>query len=92
MAIECRHCGGTGTCTTGQDGVSCESCAGKAREGVFPFWPRKLSSLKGLPCGKCDGAGDLEKPRVVISVVNRACARNSNHCSRSFDLCGDSGD
>jgi hypothetical protein len=60
MAIECRHCGGTGTCTTGQDGVSCESCAGKAREGVFPFWPRKLSSLKGLPCGKCDGAGDLE--------------------------------
>ncbi len=60
MAIDCRHCDGTGTCSNGEDGHSCASCAEKAREGPFPFVKRKLSSTKGLPCGSCQGYGDIE--------------------------------
>jgi hypothetical protein len=60
MSIECRHCDGTGTCTTGENGVSCDSCVNKAKEGVFPFWSKTIASSKGLPCGSCQGAGDIE--------------------------------
>jgi hypothetical protein len=60
MAIECRHCGGTGTCSTGDNGASCDSCVEKARESGFPFMKRKIESKKGLPCGSCQGFGDVE--------------------------------
>jgi hypothetical protein len=60
MAIDCRHCEGKGTCSTGNDGDSCDSCAEKAREGAFPFTKKKIDSKKGLPCGSCQGYGDLE--------------------------------
>ncbi len=60
MAIECRHCDGTGTCSTGENGNSCDSCVGKARESSFPFMKKKIDSKKGLPCGSCQGHGDIE--------------------------------
>jgi hypothetical protein len=60
VAIECRHCGGTGTCSTGENGNSCDSCAEKAREGFFPYTKKKIASTKGLPCGSCQGYGDVE--------------------------------
>jgi hypothetical protein len=60
MAIECRHCDGTGTCSNGENGNSCDSCAEKAREGSFPFLKKKIVSTKGLPCGSCQGYGDVE--------------------------------
>jgi hypothetical protein len=60
MAIECRHCDGTGTCSNGEDGNSCASCAEKASEGPFPFKKKKIDSMKGLPCGICQGYGDVE--------------------------------
>jgi hypothetical protein len=60
MAIDCRHCDGKGTCSTGENGKSCDSCAEKAREGAFPFTKKKIASPKGLPCGSCQGYGDIE--------------------------------
>jgi hypothetical protein len=60
MAIECRHCDGTGTCANGENGNSCDSCVEKAREGSFPFIKKKIVSAKGLPCGSCQGYGDIE--------------------------------
>ncbi len=61
MAIECRHCDGTGTCSNGETGNSCDSCAEKARESPFPFMKKKIVSTKGLPCGSCEGYGDVER-------------------------------
>ena len=73
MAIECRHCDGTGTCSNGENGNSCASCAEKAREGAFPLIKKKLSSTKGLPCGTCRGYGDLEayhwQTQSIISPI-----------------------
>ncbi len=60
MAIECRHCNGTGTCSNGENGNSCDSCAEKAREGSFPFAKKNIVSTKGLPCSSCQGYGDIE--------------------------------
>src|SRR3954465_7447939 len=60
MAIECRHCGGTGTCSNGENANSCDSCVAKAREGPFPLIKTKIVSTKGLPCGCCQGYGDIE--------------------------------
>src|SRR5688572_12129278 len=60
MAIECRHCGGTGTCSNGETGNACDSCAEKARDGSLPFMKKKIVSTKGLPCGSCQGYGDVE--------------------------------
>jgi hypothetical protein len=60
MAIECRHCDGTGTCSNGENGNSCDCCAEKARESSFPFLKKKIVSTKGLPCGSCEGYGDVE--------------------------------
>ena len=60
MAIECRHCDGTGTCSNGENGNSCDSCAEKAREIFFLFMKKKIVSTKGLPCGTCQGYGDVD--------------------------------
>src|SRR2546428_13389293 len=60
MAIECCHCDGTGTCSNGENGNSCDSCSEKAREASFPFMKKKIVSTKGLPCGSCQGYGDVE--------------------------------
>lgn len=60
MAIECRHCDGTGTCSNGENGNSCAACAEKARAGQLPFMKNKIVSTKGLPCGTCQGYGDVE--------------------------------
>jgi hypothetical protein len=60
MAIECRHCVGTGTCSTGESGHSCDSCAAKARGSPLPFLRNRIGSTKGLPCGSCQGYGDVE--------------------------------
>lgn len=60
MAIECRHCRGAGTCSTGENGNSCDSCAEMARESPFPFVKKKITSTSGLPCGCCKGYGDIE--------------------------------
>jgi hypothetical protein len=59
MSIECRHCQGTGTCATGVDGNSCDSCVAKVRAGPLPFMKNNITSTKGLPCGACQGAGDI---------------------------------
>ena len=60
MAIECRHCQGTGTCSNGENGNSCDSCVEKAKDGPYLFGKRKINSTKGLPCGACQGYGDIE--------------------------------
>jgi len=53
-------CNGTGTCSNGENENSCDSCAEKARESSFPFIKKKIVSTKGLPCGSCQGYGDVE--------------------------------
>lgn len=59
-AIECRHCKGSGTCSTGEEGVSCDLCAEQARSATgFPFLKRTITSKRGLPCGVCQGTGDF---------------------------------
>jgi len=60
MTVECRHCNGTGTCSNGENANSCDSCAEKARESPFPFIKKTIVSTKGLPCGSCQGYGDVE--------------------------------
>jgi hypothetical protein len=60
MAMDCRHCEATGTCSNGAGGNSCDSCAQKARDSHFPFTRNKIVSTKGLPCGTCQGYGDVE--------------------------------
>jgi hypothetical protein len=61
MALECRHCNGTGTCSNGENANSCASCAAKATAGPLPFTKNKIVSTKGLPCGTCLGYGDVER-------------------------------
>ena len=53
MDTICKHCSGSGTCSTGEGGVSCERCVNK--QSRF----RKISSPKGLPCSVCYGVGDI---------------------------------
>lgn len=60
MPIECRHCSGSGTCSTGENGSSCDSCVDKAKGTSLPGLRAKIASTKGLPCGTCSGYGDLE--------------------------------
>jgi hypothetical protein len=69
MAIECRHCDGTGTCSKGENGESCDSCTEKAREGPFPFVKKKIVSKKGLPCGVCSGHGDTEGRAWYLQAI-----------------------
>ncbi|WP_050922241.1 hypothetical protein, partial [Vibrio harveyi] len=52
---ECKHCSGSGTCSSGGDSKSCLSCAKKAD---LPFWSRK--NQQGLICGSCGGIGRAE--------------------------------
>lgn len=56
----CAHCKGTGTCTTGAEGASCQICLAAWRqrnkllnEGADP---------KGLRCTCCWGKGRVEPP------------------------------
>ncbi|WP_155489115.1 molecular chaperone DnaJ [Photobacterium leiognathi] len=52
---ECKHCTGTGTCTTGHNQDSCRACIQRAE---IPFWRRKNQT--GLICGVCSGLGITE--------------------------------
>ena len=52
---DCKHCAGTGTCSSGEDNASCVSCAKKHE---LPFW-RQRGQL-GLMCGSCGGIGQAE--------------------------------
>ncbi len=52
---ECKHCTGTGTCTSAQDGASCYACAVR---NEIPIWRRKKQY--GLMCGSCGGIGKAE--------------------------------
>ncbi|WP_318470836.1 molecular chaperone DnaJ [Photobacterium leiognathi] len=52
---ECKHCTGTGTCTTGHDETSCNACI---KQAELPFWRR--SNQKGITCGCCGGIGLVE--------------------------------
>ncbi|SMY18474.1 molecular chaperone DnaJ [Photobacterium aquimaris] len=52
---ECKHCTGTGTCTTGHNQHSCRTCIQRAD---LPFWRRQNQS--GLVCGVCGGLGMAE--------------------------------
>lgn len=51
----CAHCGGTGTCSSGEGGASCAACV-KAHE-------LKAKGLVGVACGTCGGIG-LAEPRT----------------------------
>jgi hypothetical protein len=53
--IFCKHCNGTGTCSTGLNGVACAVCA--KRGSKF----RDYSEVAmGLPCLICEGRGSIE--------------------------------
>ncbi len=52
---ECKHCGGTGTCSNGENGTSCVACA---ERNDLPFYKRK--NQQGLICGCCGGIGQSE--------------------------------
>jgi hypothetical protein len=60
MGIDCRHCVSTGTCSSGVDGNSCDSCVQKARNAQGSLLRNRIISAKGLPCGTCLGYGDIE--------------------------------
>src|SRR5689334_9380739 len=83
MSIDCRHCKGTGTCSSGANGVSCDACVNKQRPSFR--WISEylhntaITSKQGLPCSICQGAGDIEArvwafqsgiaPGIAIIVV-----------------------
>lgn len=52
---ECKHCGGSGTCTHGVDNTSCIACAKKHE---LSFWRQR--GQVGLICGSCGGIGQAE--------------------------------
>lgn len=52
---ECKHCLGTGTCTTGNNQHSCHACV---KRSELPFWQRKNQS--GIICSVCSGLGVAE--------------------------------
>ena len=91
----CAHCKGTGTCTTGDSGCSCNACAraANAKRGSF-----------GLCCGVCDGVGIAELrsdrlrrtivPGLAILIVAMgflvivfAAATNNAHFSEILAVC-----
>ena len=49
----CAHCKGSGTCSTGENGCSCNACARAASE---------KKGGHGLYCGVCKGIGMAEIP------------------------------
>lgn len=53
---DCKHCGGTGTCTSGKDGHTCAACV---KKNELSFWQRFFKH-KGLLCGSCGGIGQAE--------------------------------
>jgi hypothetical protein len=55
---ECKHCGGSGTCTNGTDGGSCLVCAKRNELHFWEYWDRK--NLNGLLCGSCGGIAKAE--------------------------------
>ncbi|HDS1201531.1 MULTISPECIES: molecular chaperone DnaJ [Shewanella] len=71
---DCKHCSGTGTCSSGKDNTSCEVCA---KKNELPFWRRR--NQHGLLCGSCGGIGKAEPltermnkriaPLLAISLV-----------------------
>jgi peptidoglycan/LPS O-acetylase OafA/YrhL len=58
----CAHCKGTGTCSTGDSGCSCNACAQAANA--------KRGSV-GLFCGVCNGVGiaELRSDRLRRTIV-----------------------
>ena len=63
---ECKHCSGSGTCTSGEGGKSCVTCAKRAK---IPFWNRK--NHIGLVCECCGGIGKAE---LVTERMNKRIA------------------
>ncbi len=68
----CKHCNETGTCTSGEDGRSCQACV-KYHE------LKNSKEYIGLACGTCGGLGQSEpmterlnkrtKPFLAMGVV-----------------------
>jgi hypothetical protein len=58
----CAHCNGTGTCSTGDSGCSCNACARNANE---------KRGCVGLSCGVCNGIGiaELRSDRLRRTIV-----------------------
>lgn len=67
--LECKHCAGTGTCSTTEDLYSCAACA--VAHGLsttrFLLWDRKYS---GLRCGGCNGLiqNELASARINKNI------------------------
>jgi len=64
----CAHCGGTGTCTHGKNGVACAACVEKndLKPGLFS----RNQDFTGLACGTCGGLGKTDM--VTYRLNNRA--------------------
>jgi len=56
--VTCKHCGETGTCTSGSDGNSCARYAAFWINHVPNYQPKE--SEKGLVCSVCWGKGVTE--------------------------------
>ena len=71
---DCKHCNGTGTCSSGPNASSCIACA---ERNEIPFFRRK--NQHGLICGCCGGIGKSEpmterlnkriSPMLALSMV-----------------------
>ena len=66
----CAHCGTTGSCKSGRDGVSCAVCV---RDNKLPA-DASDSTYVGLACSVCAGAGSFESTtdrlrRRVVPVL-----------------------
>jgi len=72
----CKHCSGTGTCSSGEAGTSCTACA-QSHNLVKTYTLRK--TYTGLACGTCGGLGMAEpyterlnkrtKPLLAMGIV-----------------------
>ena len=69
----CKHCKETGTCTSGENGASCQACS-KYHE------LKSKQIFSGLACGTCGGLGQSEpfterlnkrtKPLLAMGIVS----------------------
>lgn len=68
----CKHCNETGTCTSGENGLSCVAC-------VKYHDLKTQKTYRGLACGTCGGLGQSEplterinkrtKPFLAMGIV-----------------------
>lgn len=67
--VKCAHCSASGTCSNGENGLSCHICA----DNHFPSFKKNgnKENHKGLICSVCQGVGiaELKTDRMNKTII-----------------------